>query len=200
MEKLAGPLVVDLLWHLPSGLIDRRHQPHLSAAEHGAIATLVVRVERHMKPHNPRAPYKVRCSDPTGFVDLVFFNVRGDYLEKVLPVGAMRAISGRLERYDGALNMVHPDHMVPAEELAQIQIVEPVYPMTAGLAPKVLRKAIDAALAGRRNSPNGSIPPCWRSAAGSAGTRRCWRRIALEKMPICRRWRHPASASPMTNC
>ena len=146
VEKLAGPLVVDLLWHLPSGLIDRRHQPHVSTAEHGAIATLVVRVERHMKAHNPRAPYKVRCSDPTGYLDLVFFNVRGDYLEKTLPVGAMRAISGRLERYDGALNMVHPDHMVPAEELAQIQIVEPVYPMTAGLAPKVLRKAIDAAL------------------------------------------------------
>jgi len=146
VEKLAGPLVVDLVWHLPSGLIDRRHQPHLSVAENGAIATLVVRVERHMKPHNPRAPYKVRCSDPTGFIDLVFFNVRGDYLEKTLPAGTMRAVSGRIERYDGALNMVHPDHMVPAEELAQIQIVEPVYPMTAGLPPKVLRKAIDAAL------------------------------------------------------
>jgi ATP-dependent DNA helicase RecG len=146
VEKLAGPLVVDLLWHLPSGLIDRRHQPHLSTAENGAIVTVVVRVERHNKPHNPRAPYKVRCSDPTGFIDLVFFNARGDYLEKTLPVGAMRAISGRVERYDGALNMVHPDHMVPAEELAQIQIVEPVYPMTSGLAPKVLRKAIDAAL------------------------------------------------------
>lgn len=147
VEKLAGPLVVDLLWHMPTGLIDRRNQPHLSTAESGAIATLVVRVERHMKPHNPRAPYKVRCADPTGFIDLVFFNVRGDYLEKALPVGAMRAISGKLERYDGALNMVHPDHMVPAEELAQIQIVEPVYPMTAGLPPKTLRKAIEAALA-----------------------------------------------------
>jgi ATP-dependent DNA helicase RecG len=147
VEKLAGPLVVDLLWHLPTGLIDRRHQPHLSTAGDGTVVTLVVRVERHMKGHNPRAPYKVRCSDPTGFIDLVFFNARGDYLEKTLPVGAMRAISGRVERYDGALNMVHPDHIVPAEELAQIQIVEPVYPMTAGLPPKVLRKAIDAAIA-----------------------------------------------------
>ncbi|MBL9034917.1 MAG: ATP-dependent DNA helicase RecG [Rhodospirillaceae bacterium] len=146
VEKLAGPLVVDLLWHLPVGLIDRRHQPHISTAADGAIVTLVVRVERHLKGHNPRAPYKVRCSDATGFMDLVFFNVRGDYLEKALPVGAMRAISGRVERYDGMLNMVHPDHMVPAEELAQIQIVEPVYPMTAGLPPKVLRKAIEAAI------------------------------------------------------
>jgi len=146
VEKLAGPLVVDLLWHLPTGLIDRRNQPHLSAAADGSIVTVVVRVERHAKPHNPRAPYKVRCSDPTGFIDLVFFNARGDYLDKTLPVGSMRAISGRVERYDGQLNMVHPDHMVPAEDLAQIQIVEPVYPMTAGLPAKVLRKAIEAAI------------------------------------------------------
>ena len=146
VEKLAGPLVVDLVGHLPSGLIDRRNQPHLSTAEGGTIATLVVRVERHMKPHNPRQPYKVRCSDPTGFIDLVFFNAREDYLLRTLPLGQMRAISGRIDRFGGELNMVHPDHVVPAEELANIQIMEPVYPMTAGLAPKVLRKAIEAAL------------------------------------------------------
>jgi ATP-dependent DNA helicase RecG len=146
VEKLAGPLVVDLVGHLPSGLIDRRNQPHLSTAEGGAIATVVVRVERHMKSHNPRQPYKVRCSDPTGFIDLVFFNAREDYLLRTLPLGQMRAVSGRIDRFGGELNMVHPDHIVPAEELAKIQIMEPVYPMTAGLAPKVLRKAIEAAL------------------------------------------------------
>jgi ATP-dependent DNA helicase RecG len=146
VEKLAGPLVVDLIGHLPSGLIDRRHQPHLSAAEGGAIATLVVRVERHMKPHNPRAPYKVRCSDSTGWIDLVFFNARADYLLRTLPLNQMCAISGRIERFGGELNMVHPDHVVSAEDLPKIQIMEPVYPLTAGLAPKVLRKAIEAAL------------------------------------------------------
>ncbi|HKP24032.1 MAG TPA: ATP-dependent DNA helicase RecG [Dongiaceae bacterium] len=146
VEKLAGALVVDLVGHLPSGLIDRRNQPHLSTAEGGAIATVVVRVERHMKSHNPRQPYKVRCSDPTGFIDLVFFNAREDYLLKTLPLGHVRAVSGRIDRFGGELNMVHPDHIVPPEELASIQIVEPVYPMTAGLPPKVLRKAIEAAL------------------------------------------------------
>ncbi len=146
LEKLAGPLVADLVAHLPSGLIDRRAQPHLSTAEDGAIATIVVRVERHLKPHNPRQPYKVRCSDPTGFIDLVFFNAREDYLARILPVGQMRAVSGRIDRFGGELNMVHPDHVVPEEELPKIQIMEPVYPLTAGLAPKVLRKAIEAAL------------------------------------------------------
>src|SRR5262245_58540408 len=146
VEKLTGPLVVDLVGHLPTGLIDRRHQPHLSTAEGGAIATIVVRVERHMKSHNPRQPYKEHCSDPTGYIDLVFFNAREDYLLRTLPLGHMMAVSGRIDRFGGELNMVHPDHIVPAEELAKIQIIEPVYPMTAGLAPKVLRKAIEAAL------------------------------------------------------
>ncbi|HEX6119292.1 MAG TPA: ATP-dependent DNA helicase RecG [Dongiaceae bacterium] len=146
VEKLAGALVVDLVGHLPTGLVDRRYQPHLSTAEGGAIATVVVRVERHLKPHNPRQPYKVRCSDPTGFIDLVFFNAREDYLLRILPLGRMRAVSGRIERFGGELNMVHPDHVVPAEELASIQVIEPVYPLTAGLAPKILRKAVEAAL------------------------------------------------------
>ena len=99
-----------------------------------------------MKAHNPRQPYKVRCSDPTGFIDLVFFNGREDYLLRTLPLGQMRAVSGRIDRFGNELNMVHPDHIVPVEELAKIQIMEPVYPLTAGLAPKVLRKAIEAAL------------------------------------------------------
>jgi ATP-dependent DNA helicase RecG len=146
VEKLAGPLVIDAVGHLPTGLIDRRYQPHLSTAEGGAIATIVVRVERHMKSHNPRHPYKVHCSDPTGFIDLVFFNAREDYLLRTLPLGQTRAVSGRIDRFGGELNMVHPDHIVPEEELANIQIVEPVYPMTAGLPPKILRKAIEAAL------------------------------------------------------
>jgi ATP-dependent DNA helicase RecG len=146
VEKLAGALVVDLVGHMPTGLIDRRNQPHLSTAAGGVIATVVVRVERHVKSHNPRQPYKVHCSDSTGYIDLVFFNAREDYLLKTLPLGQMRAVSGRIDRFGGELNMVHPDHIVPAEELASIQVVEPVYPMTAGLPPKVLRKAIEAAL------------------------------------------------------
>jgi len=101
VEKLAGALVVDLVGHLPSGLIDRRNQPHLSTAEGGAIATVVVRVERHVKSHNPRQPYKVHCSDPTGFIDLVFFNAREDYLLKTLPLGQTRAVSGRIDRFGG---------------------------------------------------------------------------------------------------
>ncbi len=146
MERLCGPRILDLVRHLPNGIIDRRDGANLGRAENGRIVTLVVKVERHTKPRNPRQPYKIRCGDGSGFVDLVFFNAREDYLARTLPVGERRAISGRIERFGADLSMVHPDHIVPAEELAKIQIVEPVYPLSAGLTPRTLRKAIEAAL------------------------------------------------------
>lgn len=147
IERLCGPYVRDLAWHLPSGFVDRRYSPTIAVAESGQVATLLVKVERHLRPHTQRQPYKVRCSDGTGFLDLVFFNAREDYLQRMLPPGQRRAISGKIDVFSGERNMVHPDHIVAPEELSKIQTVEPVYPMTAGVAPKVLKKAIDAALA-----------------------------------------------------
>ena len=79
---------------LPTGIVDRRHQPKVKEAKDGAIATITVTVDQHQKPHNPRQPYRVRCRDETGFLFLVFFRAQGDYLEKLLPVGATRIVSG----------------------------------------------------------------------------------------------------------
>ena len=69
------------------------------------------------------------------------------WIEKALPVGARRFISGKLELWDGHLQMVHPDRVVDAEGLAQMPLVEPVYGLTEGLAPRALAKIIGAALA-----------------------------------------------------
>jgi ATP-dependent DNA helicase RecG len=88
----------------------------------------------------------VRCGDGSGFIDLVFFNARDDWLEKNLPVGEWRVVSGRIDRFGSELNMVHPDHIVPVEDLEKLQRLEPVYPLTTGLPAKTLRKAIAAAL------------------------------------------------------
>jgi ATP-dependent DNA helicase RecG len=145
--KLAGDKVVSLCWHLPSGLIDRRLAPKLAAAPEGAIVTLTLCVDGHIAPASPRHPYKVRCRDETGFIHLVFFNARPDYLLKTLPVGESRAVSGRVERFGAELQMTHPDYIVPIAELGNLQKVEPVYRLTAGLTPKVLGKAIREALA-----------------------------------------------------
>ncbi len=148
VETLAGPRVVDLCWHLPSGLIDRRFSPRIADAPDGVVATLTLRVEEHRPPPRGRnrVPYRVLCSDETGFMTLVFFHAKGDYLLKTLPIGEIRVVSGRVEHYDGQVQMTHPDHIVPLPRLAEIQTIEPVYPLTAGLTLKPLSRAIKAAL------------------------------------------------------
>ena len=147
VERLAGPLVVHLLWHLPSGLIDRRHAPKVAEAEAGTTATLTVRVDRHQPAPNRRLPARVYCSDETGTVTLVFFHARGDWLPQKLPEGSVRVVSGRVERYGDALQMVHPDHIAPLDELESVQTVEPVYPLAAGITLKPITRAVRAALA-----------------------------------------------------
>jgi len=147
IEKLAGEHVSDLLWHLPSGLIDRRYAPKIAEARIGAIATMTVTVDQHLPPKTRRLPYKILCHDDTGSLTLVFFHARADYLLKILPDGEERVISGTIESYGEGLQMPHPDHVVEVKDRASIEAVEPVYPLTQGLSLKVLSKAIKGALA-----------------------------------------------------
>ena len=146
IETVAGPRVVDLLWHLPSAIIDRRYAPKVANARSGVVATLTVRVIRHRPPHNPRQPYKVVCSDETGSLALVFFHARTDYLRRALPEGESRVVSGTVEFFGGEAQITHPDHIGTLDELPRLQAVEPVYPLTSGLSLKVLGKAVRGAL------------------------------------------------------
>ncbi|HTP84828.1 MAG TPA: ATP-dependent DNA helicase RecG [Alphaproteobacteria bacterium] len=145
-EAGAKAKVADLLWHLPTGLIDRRFAPKVAEAPAGVIATLTVQIDRHMPPHNPRMPYRVRCHDETGTLFLVFFHARGDYLSKLLPVGDTRVVSGRIERFRDEAQMTHPDHVGTPDEFASLAAIEPVYRLTTGLTPKVMAKAVRGAL------------------------------------------------------
>jgi ATP-dependent DNA helicase RecG len=147
LEKVAGPRVSDLFWHLPAGVIDRRYAPALREAQSGRVATLSLRIEGHFPPKRPGLPYRIKATDGTGWIDLTFFNLKGDYLENALPVGETRIVSGGLEHYNGLLQMPHPDYIVTPEQRGQIPAIEPVYPLTAGLSQKVALKIQRAALA-----------------------------------------------------
>jgi ATP-dependent DNA helicase RecG len=142
------PRVVDLLWHMPTGVIDRRTEPNLVDAVPGTIVTLELRVLKHKPPPrgNNKAPYKVTCEDDTGRIDLVFFRAERSFIEKQLPVGEIRYVSGRIERYGEALQMAHPDYIVAPETRDELPMLEPVYPLTAGLSGKVIIKAVRQAI------------------------------------------------------
>ncbi len=148
VERVVGAKVVDLLWHLPVGIVDRRFAPKIGDAPPGKIATITVEVLSHSPPppRNRRVPYRVNCSDETGQITLVFFHAHADYLERTLPVGEKRVISGKVEFFDDKRQMTHPDHIVPLTEIDEIKRVEPVYALTEGLSPKTLSKAIRAAM------------------------------------------------------
>jgi ATP-dependent DNA helicase RecG len=146
MAKITGDRIVDLCWHLPAGIIDRRFAPKIAEAPEGTIATLTVRVDAHAPAPTRRLPYKVRCSDETGFITLTFFNARPDYLKGQLPEGETRIVSGRVEHYGAERQMSHPDWIAKPEDAENVIGVEPTYPLTAGLTSKPLLKAITAAL------------------------------------------------------
>lgn len=142
-----GARVVDLLFHLPTSLIDRRSRPKVAEAEPGSLATIEIQVTRHAPSprRSSRVPYKVYGEDETGTIELVFFHADRSYLQKILPVSEQRIVSGRVDVYDGQLQMTHPDHVVAADALDALPLIEPVYPLTAGLSGRMLLGAVSQA-------------------------------------------------------
>ena len=169
-----------------------------------AIVTLEVRVVEHRPPPSARskAPYKVLVEDETGDVELVFFLANPDWIAKRLPVGATRWVSGKLEMWDGHLQMVHPDRVMDAEALARMPAVEPVYGLTEGLYPARARQ-------GRRGRAGAAAAICRNGSTKRrcAGCERPLRRRALRGVhnpqapgDIDPAGRRRARGSPTTNC
>jgi ATP-dependent DNA helicase RecG len=148
LERLAGPLVRDLLFLVPHSVV-RRAQANLAGAREGEIQTFRLTIEAHERPGRPRAPWRIRASDDTGFIALVFFKGHGPHLERAHPPGSLRIVSGKVEidRYSGQRQIAHPDYMVAVERAAEIPEIEPVYPATAGLVSRAIRRFVQEALA-----------------------------------------------------
>ncbi len=148
-ETIEDCRVVDLVFHAPHSLIDRRQQPGIAHAPQGVIVTITGRVDRHQPPPRgkPNLPYRVFLHDETGELALTYFRVKGNWLEKSLPVDETVIVSGKVDWFNGRPSMVHPDYAVRASEAENLPLVEPVYGLTAGLSPRILRKSIEAAVA-----------------------------------------------------
>src|ERR1700729_963437 len=142
------PRLVDLLLHLPASVIDRRARPKIRDAAQGTVVTLEVTVDRHRPPppRNSRAPHLVYVSDDTSTAVLTYFRAQPGYVEKLLPVGAKRYVSGTLQLFDGMPQIVHPDRVLDEKAFAALSGIDPVYPLTEGLALGSLRRAIAQAL------------------------------------------------------
>jgi len=188
---------LDLLFHLPVGALDRRARPKIRDAAVDSIATLHVRVTEHRPPAPGRkGPLRVLVEDDTGDVELVFFLNNFEWVRQKLPLGSVRWVSGKLELWDGHLQMVHPDRVMDDAELARMSPVEPVYGLTEGLYARTVQKAAQSALARLPALPEWSAEPrsglSFAEALGrlhappSPGdvepTSAAWRRLAYDEL------------------
>ncbi len=137
----------DLLFSLPYSVVDRRRRETIRGADLPCTLTVEVTVGAHRPPRSRGGAWRVQVEDSQAAFQLVFFHARADYLSRLLPVGARRVVSGKVELFDGMAQMVHPDHVVPVEEAASIPEFEPVYHLTQGVGQKLMYRAVQGALA-----------------------------------------------------
>ncbi len=137
----------DLLFLLPASGVDRSRRASVRDVVPPVTLTVEVEVGAHFPPRTRGRPYRVMVRDAGLEFQLVYFHARGDFLQKLLPTGQRRLISGRVELFDGIAQMVHPDHVLRPEEAADLPAYEPVYPLVAGLTQKVMARAAASAVA-----------------------------------------------------
>ncbi|MCA3481946.1 MAG: DEAD/DEAH box helicase, partial [Rhodobacter sp.] len=166
----------DLLFLLPASGVDRSRRASVRDVVPPVTLTVEVEVGAHFPPRTRGRPYRVMVRDAGLEFQLVYFHARGDFLQKLLPTGQRRLISGRIELFDGIAQMVHPDHVLRPEEAADLPAYEPVYPLVAGLTQKVMARAAASAVARAPDLPewiDGPLKaregwPDWRAAVALA--------------------------------
>ncbi|WP_426031646.1 ATP-dependent DNA helicase RecG [Cypionkella sp. TWP1-2-1b2] len=166
----------DLLFLLPHSAVDRSRKASIRDVVPPCTVTVEVEVGSHFPPRQKGRPYRVMVRDAALEFQLVFFHARGDYLQKLLPTGQRRLVSGKVELFDSIAQMVHPDHVLRPEDASELPLFEPVYPLTAGVTQRQVAKAAASALARAPLVPEWIDPnlkareawPDWRTALETA--------------------------------
>ncbi|MGH1465336.1 MAG: ATP-dependent DNA helicase RecG [Cognatishimia sp.] len=136
----------DVLFSLPYSVVDRRRRDSIQGAEFPSVVTVEVTIQAHKPSRTKGGAYRVTVQDAQTSFQLVFFHARVDFLQRQLPVGETRLVSGKIELFDGVAQMVHPDHVVNIDQAASIPTFEPVYHLASGVNSKTMMKAAASAL------------------------------------------------------
>lgn len=176
LEKLRVFTPKDLLYTLPHQGIDRRVRESLRGADLPGTFTVRACIGAHRAAATRGGTYRILAEDAETSFQIVYFRGRGDYLRRLLPEGEERLVSGKVEMFDGRMQMLHPDYALPLEEADELPTFEPIYPLTEGVTQKQMRKAAQAAIARAPELAEWSDPallaregwPSWRAALEAA--------------------------------
>ncbi|MBB5279827.1 ATP-dependent DNA helicase RecG [Pacificimonas flava] len=146
LGKLGIERLLDLVYHLPAYAVPRRRVAEIADAAEGETVTVALTAQR-VQQGSGRRPTRIMTTDSGGGgAALVFFHDRGGYAARQLPIGEARIVSGKVERYGGEAQIVHPDYIVAPSSGDDIPDREPVYGLTEGLTNKRLRQLVRTAL------------------------------------------------------
>ncbi|WP_156678510.1 ATP-dependent DNA helicase RecG [Sphingomonas profundi] len=170
LARLGLARAIDVLFHLPTGWIDRKAVDVLDMADAGRIVTVRVTPVDYRSAIG-RGPFRVRATDGAGnYLSVNFFGGKPGWGRKLLPLGEARIVSGKLDLYGQDLQMVHPDHVLDPAEPIDLPAREAVYALSDGLSNRRMAQLAEQAV-GRAPDPPEWIEPSLKAARGWPGWR-----------------------------
>ncbi|MEO5867532.1 MAG: ATP-dependent DNA helicase RecG [Sphingomonas sp.] len=133
LDRLGLARVLDVAFHLPVGFVDRIARDELLTSDAGRTISIAL-TPIDYRSSAGRGPMRVHATDKHGnYVSLVYFGGAGGWVKKLLPLGEPRRVSGKLEIYGQDLQIVHPDYVVPLDEVEGPSEREAIYPLSEGV-------------------------------------------------------------------
>jgi len=176
LTKLGLTRVRDLAYHLPDRFVARRAVASLDEASVGEQIVVALTVCEHRNAVG-RGPFRIHAEDALGnVVALVWFGRSAFIAKKLLPLGELRWVAGRLDQYGQGLQMVHPDHIAEDSTGLVGTLNEPVYPLCEGLTQGRMHGLVEQALGLLPRMPEWIEPnlvakmgwPAWHTALAGA--------------------------------
>jgi len=193
LKRLDITRIVDLLYHLPTGVIERVRAKAANASLLGYNVIIDVRPFQIREVRSGRGPTRVFASDGDGnTISLIYFNNPG-WAKKSLPMGEIRTVAGKLEAYGDEWQIIHPE-VLPADKGSELSIREPVYGLTEGMTNKRIRELVISALERAPELPEWIEPSllsreawrAWRAAIAESnrdpGSQDARRRLAYDEV------------------
>lgn len=149
LKKLGIRTANDVLWFFPRRYADRREICKIAELRPGRNSVVIVKIGTVSCRRSFRTGIQV-CSceaeDGTGTLSVIWFNRKG--LGSILTEGTSVALFGLPSFCEGRIEFSNPEFEIvkDASGIAGFTGIVPVYPLTAGLPERWLRKFIDSIL------------------------------------------------------
>ena len=143
LEKLNMSTLGDLLWHLPRRYDDYSQLETINRLWYGQEVTVIATVEkvdvREVRSGRMKLT-EILVSDGTGSLRITWFNQ--PWIANRLKPGQPIVLSGKVDQYLGHLTMSNPEWEPVEQRQLHTNRIVPVYPLTAGISGKWLRRVI----------------------------------------------------------